>query len=240
MSQLAFTAFSLNGVDAQKFLQGQVTVHVERVPENESRYTAICDLKGRIHFGLWIKRLGPESFELVTTQDQAEEFAKHIKKFGAFSKMKLEQIGPVFPKVDGIQTEFSSVESDINTWQVQAIQSGQAWISQSTEHLFQPQELRLHQRDGVHFDKGCYLGQEIVARLWFKAKPKHWLHLIQAQGDLPAPATQLNKDVEVVNSVAFEEGYLALVIAKPAALEELDVTVLDLPGALNGDVARPN
>ncbi|EXB46538.1 aminomethyltransferase folate-binding domain protein [Acinetobacter baumannii 146457] len=239
MSQLAFTAFSLNGVDAQKFLQGQVTIHVERIPENESRYTAICDLKGRIHFGLWIKRLNPESFELVTTQDQAEEFAKHIKKFGAFSKMKLEQTGPVFPTVNGIQTEFSSTETDIDTWQIQAIQSGQAWIQQSTEPLFQPQELRLHQRDGVHFDKGCYLGQEIVARLWFKAKPKHWLHLIQAQADVPAPATQLSKDVEVINSVAFEDGYLALVIAKPAALTELGVTVLDLPEALNGDVARP-
>ena len=240
MSQLAFTAFSLNGVDAQKFLQGQVTIHVERIPENESRYTAICDLKGRIHFGLWIKRLNPESFELVTTQDQAEEFAKHIKKFGAFSKMKLEQTGPAFPTVNGIQTEFSSTETDIDTWQIQAIQSGQAWIQQNTEHLFQPQELRLHQRDGVHFDKGCYLGQEIVARLWFKAKPKHWLHLIQAQADVPAPATQLSKDVEVVNSIAFEDGYLALVIAKPAALTELGVTVLDLPEALNGDVARPS
>lgn len=240
MSQLAFTAFSLNGVDAQKFLQGQVTIHVERIPENESRYTAICDLKGRIHFGLWIKRLNPESFELVTTQNQAEEFAKHIKKFGAFSKMKLEQTGPVFPTVNGIQTEFSSTETDIDTWQIQAIQSGQAWIQQNTEHLFQPQELRLHQRDGVHFDKGCYLGQEIVARLWFKAKPKHWLHLIQAQADVPAPATPLSKDVEVINSVAFEDGYLALVIAKPAALTELGLTVLDLPEALNGDVARPS
>ncbi|WP_336042185.1 folate-binding Fe/S cluster repair protein [Acinetobacter dispersus] len=240
MSQLAFTAFSLNGVDAQKFLQGQVTVHVERLPENESRYTAICDLKGRIHFGLWIKRLNPESFELVTTQDQAEEFSKHIKKFGAFSKMKLEEVGTVYPTVVGTQTEFSATTTDIDTWQVQAIQSGQAWITQTTEHLFQPQELRLHQRDGVHFDKGCYLGQEIVARLWFKAKPKHWLHLIQAKGDLPASATQLNKDVEVVNSVAFEEGYLALVIAKPAALAELSLTVLDLPETLNGDVARPS
>lgn len=240
MSQLAFTAFSLNGVDAQKFLQGQVTVHVERLPENESHYTAICDLKGRIHFGLWIKRLNPESFELVTTQDQAEEFSKHIKKFGAFSKMKLEEVGTVYPTVIGTQTEFSATSKDIDTWQVQAIQSGQAWITQTTEHLFQPQELRLHQRDGVHFDKGCYLGQEIVARLWFKAKPKHWLHLIQAKGDLPASATQLNKDIEVVNSVTFEEGYLALVIAKPAALEELGVTVLDLPEMLNGDVARPS
>lgn len=239
MSELAFTAFSLNGVDTQKFLQGQVTVHVERLALNESRYTAICDLKGRIHFGLWIKKLNTESFELVTTHDQAEEFAKHIKKFGAFSKLKLEEIGSVFPTIHGIQTEFSSNETDIYTWQIEAIKSGQAWISKTTEHLFQPQELRLHQRDGVHFDKGCYLGQEIVARLWFKAKPKHWLHLIHAKGDLPAPATQLNKDVEVVNSVAFEEGYLALVIAKPAALEELGVTVLDLPDALNGDVARP-
>ncbi|EOR09758.1 folate-binding protein YgfZ [Acinetobacter sp. ANC 3926] len=240
MSQLGFTAFSLNGVDAQKFLQGQVTVHVERLPENESRYTAICDLKGRIHFGLWIKRLNPESFELVTTQDQAEEFSKHIKKFGAFSKMKLEEVGTVYPTVVDTQTEFSATATDITTWQIQAIQSGQAWITQTTEHLFQPQELRLHQRDGVHFDKGCYLGQEIVARLWFKAKPKHWLHLIQAKGDLPASATQLNKDVEVVNSIGYEEGYLALVIAKPAALEELGVTVLDLPETLNGDVARPS
>lgn len=240
MNQLAFTAFSLNGVDAQKFLQGQVTVHVERLVENESRYTAICDLKGRIHFGLWIKKINSESFELVTTQDQAEEFAKHIRKFGAFSKMKLEEIGQVFPTVNGIQTEFSKSETDINAWQIQAIQSGQAWITQTTEHLFQPQELRLHQREGVHFDKGCYLGQEIVARLWFKAKPKHWLHLIQGKETTPAPATQLNKDVEVVNSIAFDNGYLALVIAKPTAIQELDVKVLDLPEALNGDVARPS
>ena len=145
---------------------------------------------------MWIKKLNKGSFELVTTHDQAEEFAKHIKKFGAFSKMKLEEIGSVFPTIHGIQTEFSSNETDIYTWQIEAIKSGQAWISKTTEHLFQPQELRLHQRDGVHFDKGCYLGQEIVARLWFKAKPKHWLHLIHAKGDLPAPATQLNNLVE--------------------------------------------
>jgi folate-binding protein YgfZ len=154
--------------------------------------------------------------------------------------MKLEEVGAVFPSVIGNHTEFSQTETDIPVWQTAAIRSGQAWIIQATEHLFQPQELRLHQREGVHFDKGCYLGQEIVARLWFKAKPKHWLHLIQSKGELPAPATQLSKDVEVVNSVVFGDGYLALVIAKPAALTELGVSVLDLPEALNGDVARPS
>ena len=239
MNNLSFSSFTLNGVDAQKFLQGQVTLHVERLEENITRYTAICDLKGRIHFGLWLTKLNPESFVIVTTQDQAEEFSKHIKKFGAFSKMKLEEAGQVYPTLQGDTTTFSAEVTDIAAWQVQAIQQGQAYIDQAIEHVFQPQELRLHQREGVHYDKGCYLGQEVIARLWFKAKPKAWLHLIQGTGAVPAEAEQLDKSVQVVNSTPFENGYIALVVARPEALAELDVTVLDLPGYLNGDVARP-
>ncbi|MNI96677.1 tRNA-modifying protein YgfZ [compost metagenome] len=91
----------------------------------------------------------------------------------------------------------------------------------------------------MQYDKGCYIGQEIIARLWFKAKPKSWLHLVQGTGDVPAPATQLNKDIQIVNSIAIDGGYKALVVAKPAALEELGLQVLALPTSLNGDVARP-
>ena len=239
MSDLAFSSFTLIGVDALKFLQGQVTVNVETLAENTTQYTVICDLKGRIHFGLWLTKRNPESFEIVTTEDQSEEFAKHIKKFGAFSKMKLEPAGSVFPTFRHDRTTFSTEATDISAWKVQAITHGEAFITQAIEHVFQPQELRLHQREGVHYDKGCYLGQEVIARLWFKAKPKAWLHLIQATGTAPAQAEQLNKGVQVVNSVAVDDGYMALVVARPDALEELDVTVLALPESLSGDVARP-
>ena len=117
MSLLAFSSYALNGVDAQRFLQGQVTVDTERLAENETRYTAICDLKGRIHFGLWLKRIMQKVLTLLSLQDQAEEFAKHIKKYGAFSKMTLSEQGAVFPKVVNGHTEFSSTETDISEWQ---------------------------------------------------------------------------------------------------------------------------
>ncbi|ENV46502.1 hypothetical protein P255_00641 [Acinetobacter brisouii CIP 110357] len=239
MSDLAFIQYQLNGVDAQKFLQGQVTLHVERLPEQTPRYTAICDLKGRIQFGLWLTKLDAEHFEIVVTKDQSEEFAKHIKKYGAFSKMTLSTVGEVFPTLTATSTSFAAQPTDITAWQQQAIAQGQAYICQATAHKFQPQELRLHQREGVDYDKGCYLGQEIVARLWFKAKPKHWLHLVAGTGDVPAIASQLHSDVEVVNSVATATGFQALVVAKPAALTELNLTVLDLPEQLSADVARP-
>ncbi|GAA5556628.1 tRNA-modifying protein YgfZ [Acinetobacter schindleri] len=235
----AFTLFTLNGVDAQKFLQGQVTVNTETLAENQTRYTAICSLKGRILFGLWLKKINAESFEIVVTADQAEDFTKHIRKFGAFSKMKLEEVGLTYPVVTGIHSEFGPEATDIQAWEMNAIESGQAWIQAATAEQFQPQELRLHQREGIHYDKGCYLGQEVIARLWFKAKPKHWLHLVQGTGAAPAIASKLNNDVEVVNSVNIDGGFKALVVAKPEALIELDLTVLDLPEALSGDVARP-
>lgn len=243
MTTLSFRHFYYTGIDAEKFLQGQLTVNVNKLHHEHYQATAICDLKGRIQFGLWVKRIDQEQFSIIISEDLADELQAHIKKFGAFSKASLTLAPHIYPAIINQQADFSEQESqqaDILTWQKTAILNGQAWITQVTSHLFQPQELRLHQRNGVDYDKGCYLGQEIIARLWFKAQPKHWLHLIAGHGDYPLPATQLDKDVQVVNSVINADNeWLALVVAKPEALATLDVKVLNLPEALNGEIGRP-
>ncbi|WLF83883.1 folate-binding protein YgfZ [Moraxella sp. ZY210820] len=243
MNELKFSHFYYTGRDAEKFLQGQLTVNAGKLDAEHYQATAICDLKGRVQFGLWIKRLDTEQFSIIIAQDLAEMFQQHIKKFGAFSKAELTIASDIYPSIEHGLANFSTdIEQKVadELWQSTAIQQGQAWINHTTSHLFQPQELRLHQRGGVDYDKGCYLGQEIVARLWFRAQPKHWLHLIAGHGDCPQPAAQLNKDVQVVNSVINADNqWLALVVAKPEALATLDVKILDLPEALNGEIGRP-
>lgn len=240
----SWVKMQVQGVDAEKFLQGQVTLDVADLTVGQRRPSAICDLKGRVHFGLWIMRLAADTFELIVSADLLDAFALHLRKYGAFAKMTRSAAEVVYPCIIDDQASFSNdaTLADPDAWQRAAINSGQAWITAQTQGLFQPQELRLHQRGGVDYDKGCYLGQEIVARLYFRAKPKAWLHLICGNGELPQAAQLLADDVQVVNAVATTDGWQALVVAKPAALlaseKASGFSVLDLPEGLNGEVGR--
>lgn len=244
MSQhvLNFSHYTFEGLDAEKFLQGQVTVNVSNISAEEFRPTAICNLKGRVLFGIWLRRHSAESLDIIISTDMADAFAAHVKKYAAFSKATLAAGKDVILCLNHGNADFSFEtpdEVDPQQWQETAIQQGQFWITQQTTELFQPQELRLHQRQGVNYDKGCYLGQEVIARLWFKAKPKAWLHAIQGSGEAPQPASQLVDHVQVVNSIATKQGYIALVIARPDALAAASIQILELPESLQGEPARP-
>lgn len=240
LAVLSFAALTLQGTDAEKFLQGQLTLDVSKLElEGRRLPTAICDLKGRVQFGLWIMRRAEDAFELIVSADLLDNLLKHLKKYGAFSKITFSAPMTLAPAVIHGQADFEvEARSDELEWQQIAVANGQAWITAATSGLFQPQELRLHQRDGVHYDKGCYLGQEIVARLYFRAKPKAWLHRISGTGALPQVGQQLAADLQVVNAVSVADGWQALVIAKPAALASGAFAVLDLPEGLNGEVGR--
>ena len=98
--------------------------------------------------------------------------------------------------------------------------------------------LNLHLIDGaISFKKGCYLGQEIIARLYFKASPKAWLHRVAGTGDVPNAGEKIG-NVDVVNSIATDTGFEALVVARPDDIAASNLTILELPQALQQPVAR--
>lgn len=229
-----FAQITLHGKDTAKFLQGQLTLNVDKLT---SQFTpcAISDLKGRVQFGLWVQRTDEDSFTLVTSADCMDDLTAHIKKYGAFSKFNQGQPIPIYPSViDGVPT-FGHEEADFERWATLSIESGNYWITKNTQGLFQPQELRLHQRGGVDYDKGCYLGQEVIARLYFKASPKAYLHRVLLDKEVQ-DGEKLDK-VQVVNGTPTANGFEALVIGSPDNVAKVG-QVLPLPEQLMGDVAR--
>lgn len=53
------------------------------------------------------------------------------------------------------------------------IDAGIPWITTETSELFIPQSINLDQLEGINFNKGCYTGQEIVARTHYLGKSKN-------------------------------------------------------------------
>lgn len=236
MTSTHFYAITLTGQDAAKFLQGQLTVNIDKL-NTTHQACAISDLKGRVQFGLWVARSGDDSFILITAADCMDGLTAHIKKYGAFSKFTTSEPVAIYPTViDGLPTFTDNLDAaDATTWASLSIQMGNYWITSATQGLFQPQELRLHQRGGVDYDKGCYLGQEIIARLYFKASPKAYLHRVLLDNAVQ-DGEKLDK-IQIVNSTATQDGYDCLVIGTPDDVAQAG-QLLALPPSLTGGVAR--
>jgi folate-binding protein YgfZ len=70
-------------------------------------------------------------------------------------------------------------------WRYLDILSGMPWLTTETSEEFIPQMLNLDQLGGISYNKGCYTGQEIVARTHYLGKTKRALFL--AECDTPCP-----------------------------------------------------
>lgn len=73
-------------------------------------------------------------------------------------------------------------------WDFAAVRSGVASVSAATAEAFVPQMLNYESVDGVNFKKGCYPGQEVVARSQFRGAIKRRAFVAHAHG--PAQAGQ--------------------------------------------------
>lgn len=107
-----------------------------------------------------------------------------------------------------------------NGWQQADIDAGEGMIYPGAEDLFLPQVLNYDVTAGVNFKKGCYTGQEVVARMHFKGKLKQRMQRIDYTADVElAPGETLRngdgKAVgEVVSSARNHAGHSALVVLR--------------------------
>jgi tRNA-modifying protein YgfZ len=98
-------------------------------------------------------------------------------------------------------------------WEWLEITNGLPWITAATQDQFVPQMANLELIGGVNFRKGCYPGQEIVARTQYLGKPKRRLFLAHVDAEAsPAPGDILVADGgeqsagTVVNAAPAPEG----------------------------------
>lgn len=83
-----------------------------------------------------------------------------------------------------LKTEFSSdQQTTIHTWHTLCLQQGIITINKDSSELFLPHRLNLHKTSCISFNKGCYVGQEIIARTQYRAKLKHTVKIIKIATD---------------------------------------------------------
>jgi hypothetical protein len=110
-------------------------------------------------------------------------------------------------------------------WTLFEIRSGIPRITPATQEQFIPQSVNLDLIGGVSFSKGCYPGQEIVARVHYLGRLKHRMaRAIVAHGELPVPGDPVFSDLEtvqrigtVINAVSLPNGSGELLTTVPLA-----------------------
>ncbi|GAA5178528.1 YgfZ/GcvT domain-containing protein [Modicisalibacter zincidurans] len=78
-------------------------------------------------------------------------------------------------------------------WQLHDIRAGLAWLEVSLQDSYLPQMFNWEALGGISFKKGCYTGQEVVARAHFRGQVKKRLARGRFEGDtLPEPGSAVS------------------------------------------------
>ncbi len=151
----------------------------------------------------------------------------------AGKKPRYEIIGPVNQLQEIWQTAEGQAQSaSADFWALQDIQAGIPTIYQATKEAFVPQMTNMQLIDGVSFTKGCYTGQEVVARMQYLGKLKRRMYLAHVEtSTTPQPGDELFARLstsgqgtgKVVAAQANGDGYDLLAVIEIASAEADEV-----------------
>jgi len=124
----------------------------------------------------------------------------------------------------------------IERWWLADIEAGVPVIAApATQDAFIPQWLNLDLFGAISFTKGCYTGQEIVARMHYLGQNKRRLFRLTGNGPTPAPGTALHNAAgstvgEIVLAMPHENGFVATAVLQWAQAQSA-LTVASEPAS---------
>ena len=132
------------------------------------------------------------------------------------------------------------LSSDTSQSDLERIRSGRADITIETSELFIPQMLNLDVLEYISFSKGCYTGQEVVARAHYRGTVKRRMYYLRlASSSVPTPGIAVldhnDKSIgNIVNAAMGDEGQVeALVTLSADALDCKELCVAGDPIAIS-------
>jgi folate-binding protein YgfZ len=222
----------VTGADARDFLHAQLTNDISKLAPDRAALAGWCTAKGRL-LATMLVIPSAEGFLLQLAKDLAPTVAKRLSMFVLRSKVKISDETDAWAQyglwdadlnVSGVAWEGGVVTVSLGDrrflrigknlaqscaqneerWTLQEIRAGRPLITAATQDQFVPQMVNLETIGGVDFQKGCYPGQEIVARAQYRGQVKRrMVHVHAPAGTELSPGQEFNGGV-VVNSAAGE------------------------------------
>ena len=206
-----YSLIQIEGTEAEKYLQGQLTCDVTKLAAGESTLTAHCDPKGKMSSLFRLIRQDEQTFYMLLKSALLPSALEQLKKYAVFSKVTFtlldwQILGAAGTKAIEKCGQFSAqIRIDVNgqqprvillnptrlaleptveaeTWDLLDIQDGVPGLAAATQLEFIPQALNLQSvEQAISFHKGCYIGQETVARAKYRGANKRALFIFAAQ-----------------------------------------------------------
>ncbi len=249
----SFGVIKVSGNDAETFLQGQFTNDVRQVTAEQDQLSAWCSSKGRIivNFRLF-KR--DDAYYLLLPKDSIAFMLKRLQMYVLRADVKLEDVsdklsclGVVGDYPDNnfavlqvetgrylvvVEAEIEGYEVDTGGWELLNILAGLPQVVAATAEAFVPQMVNFQAIGGVNFKKGCYTGQEIVARMHYLGTVKRRMYIVKIDtAQLPQPGDDFNGIGKIVNAQVHPDG--GVVVLAVLQIKEVEnnksLQIIDLP-----------
>ena len=237
------SVIAISGEDRLMWLHSLTTQHLEKLVAGEWKEALILDPQGHVEQQLFLVDDGATTF-IHLDQEKVPSLLDYLQKMKFMLRVdvtdvsneyaimkapgKTDAIGGPFalvPRAELAATieAFNSANLQIGMWAIEAerIAQGRARIGVDSDYKSIPNELGLLNK-AVHMNKGCYRGQETVAKVFNLGHPPRRLVLLHLDGsavDIPSqgdPVVYNGKEIGFVGSVArhYELGPIALAVIK--------------------------